>query len=80
MRTRPVALSATAGAAPVVAEGVTGALLDPLDTGSIAAALARAAALEPGAAAEAAAARSRASARWRGSPGCSRRSRAAEVS
>jgi glycosyltransferase involved in cell wall biosynthesis len=47
----PVAVSATAGAASVVQEGVTGAVLDPLDVSSIAAAIARAAALEPGAAA-----------------------------
>jgi teichuronic acid biosynthesis glycosyltransferase TuaC len=47
----PVAVSTEAGAASVVQEGVTGALLDPLDVSSIAAAIARAAALEPGAAA-----------------------------
>ncbi len=52
---RPVAVSETAGAASLVQEGVTGALLDPLDVASIAAALQRASALEPGAAAAAAA-------------------------
>jgi glycosyltransferase involved in cell wall biosynthesis len=53
---RPVAISTAAGAASVVADGVTGALLDPGDTASITAALTRAAALEPGATALAAAA------------------------
>jgi glycosyltransferase involved in cell wall biosynthesis len=53
---RAVAVSRTAGAAPIVSEGVTGALLDPLDASSIAAALVRAAALDPGAAAVEAAA------------------------
>ncbi|MDX6569004.1 MAG: hypothetical protein QOH15_1582, partial [Gaiellales bacterium] len=46
---RPVALSRAAGAAPLVREGVTGALLDPLDVVSITAAISRAADLEPGA-------------------------------
>jgi glycosyltransferase involved in cell wall biosynthesis len=45
---RPVAVSSAAGAASLVREGVTGALLDPLDVPSITAAIARAAALEPG--------------------------------
>jgi glycosyltransferase involved in cell wall biosynthesis len=48
---RPVAVSRTAGAAPLVRAGETGALLDPLDISSITRALACAAALEPGAAA-----------------------------
>lgn len=48
---RPVAVSSGAGAASLVREGVTGALLDPLDSSSIARALERAAALEPGSAA-----------------------------
>jgi glycosyltransferase involved in cell wall biosynthesis len=46
---RPVAVSRTAGAASLVREGETGALLDPLDVSSISAAIGRAAALEPGA-------------------------------
>lgn len=46
---RPVAVSREAGAAPLVQEGVTGTLLDPLDTASIADAIDRAADLEPGA-------------------------------
>ena len=53
---RPVAVSRTAGAASLVRDGVTGALLDPLDVASIATALERAAALDPGALATAAAA------------------------
>jgi teichuronic acid biosynthesis glycosyltransferase TuaC len=53
---RPVAVSRTAGAASLVQEGVTGALLDPLDVASIATALERAASLDPGALATAAAA------------------------
>jgi glycosyltransferase involved in cell wall biosynthesis len=48
---RPVAVSIGAGAASLVQEGVTGALLDPLDISSITLALGRAAALEPGSAA-----------------------------
>ena len=47
----PVAVSTAAGAASVVQEGVTGALLDPLDVSSIATAIERAAGLDPGAAA-----------------------------
>ena len=46
---RPVAVSTAAGAASVVREGVTGALLDPLDVSSIADAIGRAALLDPGA-------------------------------
>jgi glycosyltransferase involved in cell wall biosynthesis len=46
---RPVAVSSAAGAAPLVQDGVTGTLLDPLDVSSIASALARAVELEPGA-------------------------------
>jgi glycosyltransferase involved in cell wall biosynthesis len=46
---RPVAVTSGAGAASLVREGVTGALLDPLDVPSITAAIARAAVLEPGA-------------------------------
>jgi glycosyltransferase involved in cell wall biosynthesis len=46
---RPVAVSTTAGAASLVREGETGALLDPLDVPSITAAIERAAALAPGA-------------------------------
>ncbi|HEY1478749.1 MAG TPA: glycosyltransferase [Gaiellales bacterium] len=53
---RAVAVSEAAGACSVVQAGVTGALLDPLDVGSIARALAAVASLEPGAAAVAAAA------------------------
>jgi glycosyltransferase involved in cell wall biosynthesis len=53
---RPVVVSRTAGAAPLVEEGVTGALCDPLDPASIAAAIRIAAVLAPGAAAEAVAA------------------------
>jgi glycosyltransferase involved in cell wall biosynthesis len=53
---RPVVLTRRAGAAPLVEQGVTGVLCDPLDVDSIAAALASAPALRPGAAAEAAAA------------------------
>jgi teichuronic acid biosynthesis glycosyltransferase TuaC len=45
----PVAVSATAGAAVLVREGVTGSVLDPLDVASIAGAIGRAAALAPGA-------------------------------
>jgi glycosyltransferase involved in cell wall biosynthesis len=45
---RPVAVSREAGAASIVREGVTGALLDPLDVSSIAEALQRAVALDPG--------------------------------
>jgi glycosyltransferase involved in cell wall biosynthesis len=48
---RPVAVSSSAGAATLVREGVTGALLDPLDVSSITAAIVRAVALEPGVAA-----------------------------
>lgn len=43
-----VAVSKAAGAAPLVQEGVTGTLLDPLDVSSIASAIARSAGLEPG--------------------------------
>jgi teichuronic acid biosynthesis glycosyltransferase TuaC len=46
---RPVAISTGAGAAPIVEDGVTGTLLDPLDVSSIASALARAVELDPGA-------------------------------
>jgi glycosyltransferase involved in cell wall biosynthesis len=46
---RPVAVSTTAGAASLVREGETGALLDPLDVPSITAAIGRAATLAPGA-------------------------------
>jgi glycosyltransferase involved in cell wall biosynthesis len=53
---RPVAVSTGAGAASLVREGVTGALLDPFDSSSIARALELAAALEPGSAAVEAAA------------------------
>jgi glycosyltransferase involved in cell wall biosynthesis len=53
---RPVVLSRTAGAAPLVEDGVTGVLCDPLDVDSIAAALESAPALRPGAEAEAIAA------------------------
>jgi glycosyltransferase involved in cell wall biosynthesis len=53
---RPVAVSTGAGSASLVQEGVTGALLDPLDISSITRALERAAALEPGAVAVAVAA------------------------
>jgi glycosyltransferase involved in cell wall biosynthesis len=45
---RPVAVSKAAGAASLVQEGVTGALLDPLDSSSIASAIERSALLEPG--------------------------------
>jgi glycosyltransferase involved in cell wall biosynthesis len=45
---RPVAVSEAAGAASLVQEGVTGALLDPLDVSSIASAIERSARLEPG--------------------------------
>jgi glycosyltransferase involved in cell wall biosynthesis len=45
---RPAVLSRTAGAAHVVEDGVTGALCDPGDVESIAAAMQRAAGLEPG--------------------------------
>ena len=45
---RPVAVSSAAAAASVVREGVTGALLDPLDVSSIADAIGRAALLDPG--------------------------------
>jgi glycosyltransferase involved in cell wall biosynthesis len=48
---RPVAVSEAAGAASLVQEGVTGALLDPLDVSSIASAVERSARLEPGSAA-----------------------------
>ncbi len=44
---RPVAVSRAAGAAPLVREGVTGTLLDPLDVSSIASAIVRSAALAP---------------------------------
>jgi phosphatidylinositol alpha-1,6-mannosyltransferase len=53
---RAVAVSQAAGACSVVQAGMTGALLDPLDVGSITRALAAVASLEPGAAAVAAAA------------------------
>ena len=53
---RPVVLSRTAGAAPLVEDGVTGVMCDPLDVDSIAAALEAAPALRPGAVAEAVAA------------------------
>jgi hypothetical protein len=44
-------VSEAAGAASLVQEGVTGALLDPLDVSSIASAIERSARLEPGSAA-----------------------------
>jgi teichuronic acid biosynthesis glycosyltransferase TuaC len=53
---RPVALSRAAGAASVLRDGVTGALCDPQDVSSIAAALRVAVRLDPGPAAVAAAA------------------------